>query len=154
MVNYIEKIIDSLQAPLDNSYLVFNAVNTLDNLYQQNGKYNILFEIQADNKEVLDSEYNLNRIRKGNLQFMAYIGTTIETDSEKTGSALSKQAVIWNDLLKKYIDYNWSISDTDSYFKLVIHNTQLIDYYPINNQTNGKLLIGITGNVNYSLIRL
>lgn len=153
MVNYIEYIIDELQSVLDSNYNVLNAINSLDDLFVVSGKYNALYEVVSDIKDEYNSENYLNKVRKAQLEFMLYIGTQVQNDSTKQGSAITKQAEVWNDLLKKFIDNNWVLSDTDSNFKLNIHNAQLLDYYPINNHTNGNLLIGIKGIVNYSLVR-
>ena len=154
MVNYIEYIIDELQTCFGASYNVVSAVNSIYDLANQSNKYNVLIEIVSDTKTELDNERYLNKVRKADLTFMLYIGFNIKSDIAKSGAMLSKQAEIWNELLKTFIDTNWTKTDVSADFRVNIHNTQLIDYYPINSQTDGNAIIGITGNVNYSLIRL
>lgn len=154
MLNYIEYILAEIKDTIGSDYTIVNAVNSIEDLKKINSKPNVLIEIVSDTKDDLDSERPLNRIRKGNLTFMIYIGFQVKTDMNKSALALSKQAEIWNDLLMNFIDNNWELNDSSADFKCNIHNGILIDYYPVNNQTDGKGLIGITGNINYSLIRL
>ncbi len=156
MPNYIDYILTEIKTTIsnDSNYNVVSSINTIQDLAKDSGKYNVLIEIISDTKKELETEYYLNKLREADLTFMIYIGFRTKQDMDNTGLALTKQAEIWNDILKKFIDVNWSKTNNDTIFNLQLHNIQLLDYYPVNNSNDGSSLLGIVGNANYSLSRV
>jgi hypothetical protein len=155
MANFLDTIVSEVESIFTSTnYEVSKSVNTLRDLNNETNKWNVLIDMLSDTKQENESEYYLNGNRSGLLQLIIYIGFNVNQDSTGDGLARAKSNEILTDVFKKFSDFNWNKQSNDTIFNLQIHNGIILDYYPINNDKDGKCLLGITANIEYSINRM